>query len=33
VLPVLNVAGLAKATGRPTGDPVGDTGAPRIVSE
>jgi len=33
VLPLLNVAALAKATGHATGDYVGDTGAPRIGSE
>jgi len=33
VLAVLNLAALVKATARPTGEPVGDTGAPRIVSE
>jgi len=32
-LPVLNVTALAKATGRPTGNPIGDTEAPRIVCE
>jgi len=33
MLTVLNVAVFDKATGRPTRDPVGYTGAPRIVSE